>query len=423
MKEDFLHYVWQYSLFNFKNCKTLENETVSILFSGNYNTNFGPDFLYSQLNIDNQTWVGNVEIHLKSSDWYAHQHETDENYDAVILHVVYEHDTVVYMKNNKPLPTLVLKGLIDEKIYEEYKKLLNQKTHWIACERQLPRVNSFLWKSWMEQLYFERLGQKAALIKELLVKSNNDFEAVLFQLLSKNFGLKVNGEAFLNLATSLDFSIVRKERFNEEKLSALLFGQASFLEKEFDNKYYKSLQEEYKYLRHKYSLLATDNRQFQFFRMRPNNFPTIRIAQMVALFCKHSNLFSKIMAVSNIKDFYTLFSVEVNDFWKEHYTFETTSKKTAKKLTKSFINLLIINTIVPLKFVYLQSVGKPFNNEILSIMHQLKPEKNTIISRFAELNIVAQNAFESQALLQLKNEYCTPKYCLKCAVGNSLLQK
>lgn len=422
MKEDFLHYVWQYGLFDFKNSKTTNNESVSILFSGNYNTNTGPDFLYSQLKINNQTWVGNVEIHTKSSDWYAHHHETDENYDAVILHVVYEHDTNVYMKNNKPLPTLVLKDLIDEKVYEEYRKLLNQKMHWIACERQLPKVDPMIWKSWMEQLYFERLEQKSVLINELLQKSNNDFEAVLFRLLAKNFGLKINGEAFLNLATSLDFSIIRKERFEEEKLTALLFGQAGFLNDELDNEYHKSLRLEYQYLQHKYKLRVITNK-FQFFRMRPSNFPTIRLAQLVALFNKHQNLFSKLMELSNPKEFYELCSVEVNDFWKEHYTFETSSKKSVKKLTKSFIDLLIINTIIPLKFVYLQSVGKSFKKEVLELMHQLKPEKNTIISKFADLNIVAKNAFESQALIQLKNEYCTPKYCLKCAVGDSLLRK
>lgn len=421
MKEDFLHYIWQYGLFDFKNCKTTDNETVSILFSGNYNINSGPDFLYSQLKIDNQTWVGNVEIHRKSSDWYAHKHETDINYDAVILHVVYEHDTEVYMKNNKPMPTLVLKDLINKNVYTEYQKLLNQKTHWIACERQLPKVDSFIWKSWMERLYFERLEQKSVLIQELLQKSNNDFEAVLFQLLAKNFGLKVNGEAFLNLATSLDFSIVRKEHFNEEKLSALLFGQAGFLNDEIDVEYHKNLRQEYQYLQHKYKLKSVAN-SFQFFRMRPNNFPTIRMAQLVALFHKQQNLFSKLMDSSNPKAFYELLSVEVNDFWKKHYTFETSSKKTAKKLTKSFIDLLIINTIVPIKFVYLQNRGEVGKKEILHLMNQLKPEKNTIISRFSELNIVAQNAFESQALIQLKNEYCTPKYCLKCAVGSNLLR-
>lgn len=421
MREDFLHYVWQFSLFDFKNCKTTEDEPVSILFSGNYNTNTGPDFLYAQLKIDNQTWVGNVEIHKKSSDWYAHKHETDTYYDAVILHVVYEYDTVVYMKNNKPLPTLILKDLIDISVYDEYQKLIKRKAHWIACERQLPDINSFLWKNWLEQLYFERLNKKSELVKELLQKSKNDFEAVLFQLLAKNFGLKVNADAFLNLATSLDFSVIRKERFNEQRLTALLFGQAGFLKEKPCNEYYKELQSEYDYAVHKYRLNPMKGSQFQFFRMRPSNFPTIRLAQLSAVYYQHQNLFSKLIKLYKPKDFYTLLSVEVNDFWKNHYTFENTSKKSSKKLSKSFIDLLIINTVIPIKYVYLQSIGKECKKDILQLIHQLKPEKNQVISKFSELNIVAKNAFESQALIQLKNEYCTPKYCLKCAIGNNLL--
>ncbi len=366
-------------------------------------------------------WVGNVEIHQKSSDWYVHHHEKDKNYDAVILHVVYEHDVEVFMKNNKPLPTLVLKDLIKKEVFEGYQRLINRQIHWIACEKQLPNINSFLWKSWLEKLYFQRLKQKSVLVRQLLEQTNNDFEAVLFQLLAKNFGLKVNSDGFLQLAKSVDFSVVRKESFNEKSLSALLFGQAGFLSEETEIPYQNELKQEYDYLVHKYKLTPLQNNQFSFFRMRPSNFPTIRFGQLVALLNTHQNLFSKLIPLTKQKDFYNLFSVEVNDFWKEHYTFETMSKKTSKKLTKSFVDLLIINTIVPLKYVYLQKLNKPYKNEILSIMHQIKAEKNTIISKFSELNIVAKNAFESQALIQLKTEYCTPKYCLKCAVGRELL--
>ncbi len=423
MKEDFLHYVWQYKLFDFKDCRTTQNEPVSIVHVGNYNLNSGPDFLYSQLKIDHQTWVGNVEIHKKSSDWYAHKHEKDKSYDAVILHVVYEHDVDVFMKNNKPLPTLVLKNLISEDIFEEYEKLINQRVHWISCERQLPDINSVLWKSWLKNLYFERLEQKSALVRELLTQTNNDFEAVLFQLLAKNFGLKVNGDVFLQLAKSIDFSIVRKESFNEKSLASLLFGQAGFLSDETEIPYQMELKQEYEYLAHKYTLSPLENNQFSFFRMRPNNFPTIRLGQLVALFNRHQNLFSKVISLSKPEDFYKLFLVEVNDFWKEHYTFETPSKKSLKKLTKQFVDLLIINTIIPLKYVYLQLLKKPYKTEILNIMHQLKPEKNKIIDNFSALGITAQNAFESQALIQLKKAYCTPKYCLKCAIGKELLGK
>lgn len=423
MKEEFLHFLWQYKLFNKSNLTSVKGGIIEVLDSGSYNTNSGPDFLNSKLKIDDQLWVGNVEIHIKSSDWYVHHHEKDKNYDAVILHVVWEHDTNVFMKNNHSLPTLELQRFVQEDVLENYQKLFSKEQRWIPCEKQITEIDSFLLHNWLERLYFERLENKSILIKELLLQSNNDYEAVLFQLLAKNFGLKVNGEAFLELAKSFEFSVLRKVRFNEEQLSALLFGQAGFLENKIEDGYYLELQKEYKYLQHKYQLKPLAKQRFQFFRMRPNNFPTIRIAQLVVLYFKHQHLFSQTLEAAHLKDFYMLFSVEVNDFWKKHYTFEAASKKSPKKLTKSFIDLLIINTIVPLRFVYEQERGEVNEEQLLQLIQQLRPEKNSIINKFSELKIEAKNAFETQALLELKNNYCTKKRCLQCAIGNSLLRK
>ncbi|MBS9773708.1 MAG: DUF2851 family protein [Tenacibaculum sp.] len=420
MKEDFLHYVWQYKLFSTE-LKTADNEEVIILETGTYNTNTGTDFLNAKLKIDGQIWVGNIEIHLKSSNWYTHNHETDKNYDTVILHVVYENDTEVFMKNNKPLPTLEIKNCIDKNILENYNKNYSEQLKWILCEKQITEIkNNYITQNVLERLYFQRLENKSVLIKELLNKSNNDFEAVLFQLLAKNFGLKVNGETFLSLAESVDFSIVRKEWFNEDILSALMFGQAGFLSENIEGEYFLHLKSEYKYLQHKYKLTPIDNNNFQFFRMRPNNFPTIRIAQLVSLYHIHHNLFSKILSVKDITSFYSLLNIKVNDFWKNHYTFTKESKKSSKKLTKSFIDLLIINTIIPLKYVYEYSRGKFNKDEILNLMKELKPEKNSIISKFSNLKIEAKNAFETQALLELKNEHCNDKNCLHCTVTNKI---
>ena len=422
MKEDFLHFLWQYKLLKITDLKSVKNDTIEILKSGILNTNSGPDFLNGKLRINGQTWAGNIEIHIKSSDWYLHKHEEDTNYDAVILHVVWQHDAEVFMKNNIPIPTLELQDYVDENLLNEYQNLFSKQLRWIPCENQISTIDTFVITNWLERLYFERLEQKSNLIKELLIASNNDFEAVLFQLLAKNFGLKTNGDAFLKMATSLDFSVVRKSWFQEETLLALLFGQAGFLEGNLEETYHKNLKEEYKYLKHKYNLHANAN-GFQFFRMRPTNFPTIRIAQLASLYAKHQNLFSKLMQISKLEDFYKLLSVEVNEFWKTHYTFETTSKKSAKKLTKSFIDLLLINTIVPLKFQYLKCRLQLDEHDFLSLIQQIKPEKNSIISKFSEVKVNANNAFESQALLQLKNNYCAPKLCLQCAIGKSILKK
>jgi hypothetical protein len=421
MNEDFLHYVWKYQLFSVHDLKTTTKEDLTILKIGSHNFNSGPDFFNSQIKIDNQLWVGNVEIHLKSSDWYVHHHEIDENYDAVILHVVWEDDATIFMKDNKPLPVLVLKDFVFKSALNNYRNLFSAKQRWIPCEKEINSVDYFTLDNWRERLFFERLERKSDDMNELLVANQNDFEAVLFQLLAKNFGLKVNGEAFLNLAKSFDFSVLRKVRSDEQQLSALLFGQAGFLETVIEDEYHQQLKKEYKYLKHKHNLQPIVNMQFSFFRMRPPNFPTIRISQLVALYHLHQNLFSKIIQVETLKGFYELFEVTVNPFWKTHFTFDKVSKSSPKKLTKSFVDLLLINTIIPLKFLYQKNRGEVNENDFLDILQKIKSEKNSIISKFDEIGIKSKNAYETQSLLELKNNYCAKKQCLQCVIGIKLL--
>ena len=414
--------MWKNKLLLHDKLFTTQNEKVTIVNCGQSNDNSGPDFLNASLQIDQQLWYGNVEIHQKTSDWYAHEHETDTNYDAVILHVVYEDDVEVFMKNNKIIPTLELKGRIDEKLFQNYSSLISKKINWIACGNQISTIDSFIVNNWLERLFFERLEKKSESILILLKNVNNDYEAVLFQMLAKNFGLKVNGEAFLNLSTSFDFSVLRKVWFDELQLAALLFGQAGFLEEESEVSYFNELRNEYHYLKHKYSLNPIDKKYFQFFRIRPNNFPTIRIAQLIALYVKCHNLFSRLMEIKKPEEVYELLDVEVNIFWKTHYTFEKESKKSSKKLSKSFIDLLIINTIIPLKFVYCKSKNSLNENEILEMLESIHPEKNSIISNFEKLKVTIENSFKTQALLELYKGYCSKKRCLDCVIGNQLLK-
>ena len=257
-----------------------------IIKPGLHNTNAGPDFLNAHLKIENQIWIGNVEIHLKSSDWYAHHHEVDKNYDAVLLHVVWEDDVTIFMKNNKPLPTMVLKEFVSARVLANYQRLFCKSESWIPCQYSINTVDDFTLSNWKERLYFERLENKSKVIESLLKEENNNFEAVLFQLLVKNFGLKVNGDSFLSLSQSVDYAVFKSVRSNENNLAALLFGQAGFLEEDLEEVYYQKLRKEYMYLKHKYNLQPIANNQFSFFRMRPNNFPTIRLAQLVSLFHK-----------------------------------------------------------------------------------------------------------------------------------------
>jgi len=422
MKEDFLHHLWKYKLFSSLKLQTTQNEAIVIVSSGQHNQNTGPDFFNAQLKINNQLWAGNVEIHVKSSDWYVHGHEKDVNYESVILHIVYEHDVDVFRKDNSVIPTLELKNYIDKDVLNNYKQLFSSNQKWINCEYDISSIDKFKLSNWLERLYIERLEQKSELIEQLLIDSNNDWEAVLFKLLAKNFGLKVNGDAFFSLAGQLDFSILRKEQHKLFSLEALLFGQANLLTETIEDSHYLQLQKEYEYLKSKYSLSSTLSIPFQFFRLRPNNFPTIRLAQLASLFHQQQNLFSKVIAITDVEEYYKLFNISMPLFWKERYSFTTKSKKSEKKLTKSFIDLLLINTIIPLKFMYLKSIGKLNETEILQLIKQLKSEKNTIIDKFYKLNISSGNALESQALLQLKNSYCNAQKCLHCAIGNTLLQ-
>ena len=421
MKEDFLHYLWKHKLFSLHSLKTTNKESIELIKSGDHNHNSGPDFFNAQLKIDGQHWAGNVEIHVKSSDWYVHGHEKDENYDNIILHVVWEHDVDIYTKNSNLLPTLELKNFIHTNILKNYQKLFSTSKRWINCEKDIASTNEFLLGNWFDRLYIERLEEKSTFITALLKSSNNDWEAVLFKLLAKNFGLKINSEAFFELANRLNFSIVRKQRNDLESLEALLFGQAGLLIEPIENGYYQKLQKEYDYLTSKFNLSSVSKSRFQFFRLRPNNFPTIRIAQLAALYNQKESLFSQILKTNELVDFYKLFSIQVSSFWKDHYSFTSSSKKSYKSLTKSFIDLLLINTIVPFKFIYLKQMNKLNEEVLLETVRQIKPEKNTIIDKFNEIGICTNNAFQTQSLLQLKNEYCSKQKCLECNIGNNLL--
>lgn len=430
IQEDFLHFLWKFKYFAINKLKTTSNVEVQVLQVGEHNLNSGPDFFNSKLKIGVQIWAGNVEIHVKSSDWYVHQHEKDPNYDNVILHVVWKDDVDVIGKNNKAIPTLELYNIVSKDLISQYQTLFFKPKKWINCEFQISSIDDFIINNWLEVLFFERLEQKSKLIQTLLNACANDWEAVLFKILAKNFGLKVNGVSFLNLANSIDFKIIRKEQYSLKSLEALLFGQAGFLEENKEGIYYNKLQKDYKYLQLKYNLNPLFTGQFQFFRLRPNNFPTIRLAQLAMVYHKKPSLFSAILDSKNLEDFYRLFDVKISDFWQYHYSFNLSGVKRSKGISKSFVELLVINTIIPLKFMYLRKSGKLTLEELLDLSKQIKPERNSIIYNYETIfkkNSIAnrrfKSAMESQALIQLKTAYCDKQFCLKCAIGNALLKR
>lgn len=421
MKEDFLHYIWQFKKFDFTNLKTVQGETLTIVNSGQYLQKAGPDFFNSQIIIGNQKWAGNVEIHLKSSDWYVHHHETDLNYESVILHVVWEHDTEVFRKDNSEIPVLELKNYIPRNSIENYNALSVAKS-WIYCEKEIQNIDVFILKNWQEKLFFERLQRKVEPIQKLLSETENDWEAILFCLLAKNFGLNTNGEILMKVAKSIPFSIIRKESAELENLEALFFGRSSLLEKENEDNYFKDLKFRWIYIQEKYQLKKIIVEPIQFFKHRPDNFPTIRLGQLAQLYFSRRNLFSQILEAKSVPNFYEIFNVQVSEYWKTHYQFNKESPKKRKALTNSFIDLLLINTIIPLKFIYANSQGKDISENLIDLLNEIQAEKNVIIEKFNSFGIESKTAFETQSLLQLKNEYCNQKRCMNCAIGLELLK-
>lgn len=422
MKEDFLHYLWKFKKFDALKLKTYNEEVITIINVGQYLELAGPDFFNAQIAIGDQKWAGNVEIHLKSSDWYVHHHERDSAYENVILHVVWEHDTEIFRSNNTEIPVLELKKYVEKETVENYQSLISPKS-WIFCEKQLIDIDEFALKNWQERLFFERLERKSQPIFDLLERTNQDWESVLFCLLAKNFGLNANGEIFIKIAQSIPFSIIRKESFKVENLESLLFGNAGLLDSDKEDNYFKDLKFRYFYLLHKYQMEKNSIEPVQFFKHRPDNFPTIRLSQLANLYHSQQNLFSKINTVNSLKAIYEVFQVSASDYWFNHYQFDKESPKKKKLLSKSFIDLIIINTIIPLQFAYAKSIGKEIYEDLIYLLNEVSPEKNAVIDKFNFFGIETKSAFETQSLLQLKNEYCNKSKCLKCAVGIELLKK
>ena len=422
MSEDFLQYLWKHKKFRIRGLQTLSGKSIEVLSAGTHNHHSGPDFFNAKVRIAEQLWAGNIELHLKSSDWYSHHHQTDPNYDNVVLHVVWEYDAAVFRSNSSTIETLELRRFVDPRMLHNYHQLFANKQSWIPCERDIDSVNDFSIQHWLEKLYIERLAQRSEVIGVLLKDSNNHWESVLFKLLAKSFGLKVNGEALLRLANSFDLSVLRKVAGNVTQLEALLLGQAGLLETQLEEAYLLRLQREYGFLQKKFRLTKASVVP-KFGRLRPANFPTVRLAQLAALYHQRTHLFSELMKAEKVSDFYQFFKVTASSYWDTHYTFGVVSRKRRKQLSDSFIDLLLINSVIPLKFCYAQSKSKDINESLLDLMMRLPKEKNSVVQKFETIGLQVEHALHSQALLQLKGSYCDLKKCLQCDVGNHLLNR
>ncbi len=421
MKEEFLHHIWKYKLFEKDQLKTTSGEKVEIINTGTHNFDSGPDFFNAKIKINKTVWAGNVEIHLKSSDWYQHNHHQDKAYDNVILQVVHVHDKEVYRTNGLLIPSLELN--FNKRLLKNYAELI-EKDWDIACKNSLGGIDPFIINSWIEKLTVERLEEKSERIIAILEQTDNSWEKAFYFQLASNFGFKLNAQAFELLAKSLPLNCLAKHKDNLLQVEALLFGQAGFLDTDSGDDYYLQLVKEYAYLKKKFRLKPIEKHLWKFLRSRPGNFPSIRIAQFAQLVYKSSALFSKIIETNDLNKYYRLFQVEPSAYWINHYLFNKGSVQKKKKLGKSAIDNILINTIVPFLFVYGKAKGiSELQDRAIQLLENIKAENNHITKKWAELGVQPASAFDSQALIQLKNNYCNQKKCLNCQIGTHIIVK
>ena len=424
MTESFLHYLWQHKQLQ-GDLKTTAGIPIEIERVGEYNRNAGPDFLDCRIRIGGILWAGNVEIHVKASDWNLHAHTGDPNYDTVILHVVYDYDTDIYNSEGKPIPTLDIHEAYPETLWTGYAALMQpQLPIEIPCMLQLQEVPNLILNSYIDRLCIERIERKADDVRRLLDDSNNHWESCCYWMIARYFGGKVNAYAFEMLAKATPLRILAKIKDKPMRVEALFMGQAGFLEGEFKDAYPLQLQKEYQYLRVAYQLTPMASHLWKFFRMRPSNFPTIRISQLAQLIASSTNLFSKLLETPEVNDLRKLFDIQTSDYWHNHYRFDVESEPIGKSAGKSFVDILLINSWVPVLFEYgVQHGSQQYKDQAIAILQQLPSENNRIVRLWSQAGVVAKDASRSQGELQLYNEYCKNKRCLDCAVAYQLLIK
>lgn len=417
MNEKLLQYIWQFQCFNLNQLQTTDGETIGIIHPGTINTNQGPDFTNAKIKIGNTIWAGQIELHIQSSDWENHGHSNDHNYNNVVLHVVWQNNVELKL----PFPVLELHNKVPKILLKRFDELM-RAVSFIPCQNSIGQIAPLIWETWKQRMLIERLQQKTILIQQYLQNNNNNWEATFWWLLAKNFGMKVNSDSFEKIARSIPINVLAKNKSQLHQLEALLFGQASLLAGDFKDDYMKLLQKEFRFLQKKYQLQPVKVSLF-FLRMRPSNFPTVRLAQLAMLVHNSSYLFSKVKEAADINMVKKLLDVTANDYWHYHYIPDELSSYKEKKLGTQMISNILINTIIPILFTYGHQLKEPqYREKALQWLDQVNAEKNIITKGFTAIRIPVKSASDSQALIQLKNNYCNNKRCLECAIGNSILK-
>ena len=419
--EQLLHYVWKHKIFSLKELKTTTGQQVEVIDTGLANTDTGPGFFNAKLKLDGVLWIGNIEIHERSSDWFKHGHHADAGYNSVILHIASEIDTEISRSNGERIPQIQL--ICPEAVRTNYKELLETASY-PPCYRIIPSLSPFTAHSWMTALQMERFEQKATLLNERLKRCQGNWEDAFFITLARNFGFGLNGDAFETWAHRLPFRAVDKHRNDLFQIEAIFFGQAGILEDSDGDGYYLRLKKEYTYLQHKFGLIPMDASLWRFLRLRPANFPHIRIAQLACLYHRAYGLLSRIMETETLQGVRDILKGGTSEYWLTHYTFGGSSPSRPKTLSNTSLDLLIINTVVTFLYAY----GLHKGNRVLcaragSFLEELKAENNYITRMWEQCGMKASNAADSQALIQLKKEYCDKKKCLYCRIGYEYLKR
>lgn len=418
MTERLLQYIWQFQYYNTNELKTSTGELLSIVEPGTFNTHQGPDFCNGKIRLSGNLWVGNIELHVNASDWAKHRHTEDPNYNNVILHVVWNNDHPEVTM----LPTLVLGDRVPKVLLTQYAAWM-KSNHFIPCEGMISRVDPLIAESWKDRLLIERLTRRIEQLMLYLRNNKYHWEEVLWQMIARNFGLHVNADAFGEMATSVSYAILKKHKMQMHQLESLLFGQCGLLDTVEDDKYAAMLKKEYQHLKRKYGLEKI-NVSVHFLRMRPCSFPTVRLAQLAMLIYSVENLFSLLINAADIGKIRNVLSVTANDYWHYHYRFGETALYQPKTLGTGMINNIIINTVVPMLFAY----GTHHNEDgpkmrALRWMNELPAESNSTISGFKRLGLTIKTSRDSQALLEMKSQYCDNNRCLDCAIACNLFRK
>ena len=418
MKEEFIYYLWENRLLHL-DLKTTDNEEITVLSVGNRNHDSGADFVNARIKIGDALWAGQVEIHVRASDWFKHNHHNDANYDSVILHVVYENDT-----DSLKIPTLEIKDKFDLSIFHKYNWFFGSR-NWIPCGEFVGGVQNFTLISWLDRMLVEHLEDECKDLDFKLKNNQYDWEQAFYQRLMRYFGLKVNNDSFEYLSRILPLNLLLRHRDNDIYIESMMFGCAGFLERDFEEDYPSLLKRDFMMLKSKFGLKVMPLSNWKFLRLRPPNFPTIRIAQLAKIITKNGNMFSKIRDADDIQEIKDLFDIELNSYWDNHFQFDKTSKVERRKiLGKTAVDLIIINAIVPMLFYYGHTHSlESYKEKAMSFLEQIEAEDNLIIRNFQNSGVVLQNAFQTQAILYMYKYYCKRRRCLECRIYSVLSRR